>query len=166
MSTKTSQIQIRVSPQEKAALTRLARRAGQSLSAFVLARSLPSSRIEFERLVDELETRKEREARRYVLAELNDFLTGASTSELEAAVADAPSSELSPFLQNYLAAMVDLACQRKGLDAPGWAERVRPLDEPWFATDLPALRLHLLRSSPVAFKRRNLFVDSTLGDRV
>ncbi len=35
------------------------------------------------------------------------------------------------------------------------------------ARALPArLRTYLLRSSPVAFKRRNLFVDATVGDRV
>jgi hypothetical protein len=43
---------------------------------------------------------------------------------------------------------------------------VPPLDEPHFATPLRGLRLHLLRASPVAFKRRNIFVDSSVGDRV
>jgi hypothetical protein len=28
------------------------------------------------------------------------------------------------------------------------------------------LRAHLLRVSPTAFRRRNLFVDATVGDRV
>jgi hypothetical protein len=38
--------------------------------------------------------------------------------------------------------------------------------EPSFATEPPGLRLHLLRSAPVAFMRRNLFVDASIGDRV
>lgn len=166
MSTKSSQIQIRVSPRERTALHRLARRAGQSLSAFVLARALPSARLDFERLIDELARREGREGHRYVLAEVNDFLTAASSGELEEAVSDADVEALSPFLQNYVTAMVELACQRRGLSPPTWTSRVQPLDEPWFATDLPSLRLHLLRAAPVAFKRRNLFVDSSLGDRV
>ena len=36
----------------------------------------------------------------------------------------------------------------------------------WFASELKSLRLHLLTKSPAPFRRRNLFVDSTLGDRV
>ncbi len=31
---------------------------------------------------------------------------------------------------------------------------------------LAGLRLHLLRESPVPFKRRNIFIDSSIGDRV
>jgi len=37
---------------------------------------------------------------------------------------------------------------------------------PWFAVPFPSLRPYLLRVSPVAFKRRNIFIDSTVGDRV
>ena len=62
--------------------------------------------------------------------------------------------------------MVELASQQKGVTPPAWTSEVEPLPEPWFATDLPGLRLHLLRSAPVAFKRRNLFVDASIGDRV
>jgi hypothetical protein len=43
---------------------------------------------------------------------------------------------------------------------------VPPLEEPHFATTLEGLRLHLLQVSPVPFKRRNIFIDSSLGDRV
>jgi len=40
------------------------------------------------------------------------------------------------------------------------------LEVPVFATDLASLRAHLLRASPVAYRRRNLFVDAAVGDRV
>jgi hypothetical protein len=43
---------------------------------------------------------------------------------------------------------------------------VKPLERPWFASSLKSLRLHLLTASPPPFRRRNLFVDSTIGDRV
>jgi hypothetical protein len=54
----------------------------------------------------------------------------------------------------------------KGVTPPTWAGSVEPLDRPHFATPLRSLRLHLLRASPVPFKRRNIFVDSSVGARV
>jgi hypothetical protein len=36
---------------------------------------------------------------------------------------------------------------------------------PFFATRLKSLRPHLLRTTPVAFRRRNIFADSTIGAR-
>jgi hypothetical protein len=35
-----------------------------------------------------------------------------------------------------------------------------------FGSDLQNLRLYLLTHSPPPFRRRNIFIDSTLGDRV
>ncbi len=73
---------------------------------------------------------------------------------------------LSPYLRNYVAAMVELAAHQRGVAPPVWVRQVPPLEEPHFATSLPGLRLTLLRASPVPFKRRNIFIDSSLGDRV
>lgn len=134
-----------------------------SVSAFVLCRALPPARLQFGELLRAL-TREE--DRRFALAELNDLLAGLSTMELEEAVADAEVDALSPYLQNYVAAMVELASQQKGVAPPAWTGEIEPLEEPAFATDLQSLRFHLLRSAPVAFKRRNLFVDASIGDRV
>lgn len=163
MSTKSSQLQIRVSAREKRALEALARSAGQNVSAYVLSRALPSARLRFGELARALADERER---RFVLAELNDLLSGLAPMELREAVAEADLTGVSAYLQNYLAAMVELASQRLGVAPPGWTRDVVALREPAFATDLPRLRLHLLRSSPVAFKRRNLFVDASIGDRV
>lgn len=163
MSTKSSQIQIRVSAREKAALEAFARRAGQSVSAYVLSRALPSARLRLGELVKALADEGER---RFALAEINELLAGLAPMELRDAVADADLGGLCPYLQNYVAAMVELASERKGVAPPAWTREVVPLAEPAFATDLAGLRLHLLRSAPVAFKRRNIFVDSSIGDRV
>ncbi len=100
------------------------------------------------------------------MAELNDLLSSLAPVELQRAVADADLRELSAHTQNYLAAMVERACERGGIEPPAWTRTVEPLAEPHFATRLAGLRLHLLHTSPVAFKRRNLFVDSGVGDRV
>ena len=125
--------------------------------------TLPPARLRFEELVLAL---AREEDRRFVLAELSDLLNELTAAELSVAVAEAHLEGLSAYLQNYLAAMVELASERKQIAPPAWTHDIVPLEEPVFATDLPRLRLHLLRSSPVAFKRRNLFVDASVGDRV
>jgi hypothetical protein len=103
---------------------------------------------------------------RHPLLELNDLLSKLSTRQLQEVVADADVEALSHVTQNYVAAIVEHACQGCGADAPAWTRRVLPLEAPFFAAPLASLRLHLLKASPVAFKRRNIFIDSTLGDRV
>jgi hypothetical protein len=102
----------------------------------------------------------------FALAELNDLLSGLTSGELSIAVEQADLTGLSPYLQNYVAAMVELAAHRQNVPPPSWVRDVEPLAEPRFATPLAGLRLHLLRAAPVPFKRRNIFIDSSIGDRV
>jgi hypothetical protein len=163
MAVQSEQLQIRVSLRLREALKRRAREAGLDLSACVLSRALPAPAARFAELLDELR-REERSS--YVLAALNDFLAGLAAADLAAAVADADLGGLSPFLRNYVAAMVEQACDRKGLAPPEWVRQVEPLELPHFAVPFRSLRPHLLRSAPVPFKRRNVFVDSAIGDRV
>jgi uncharacterized protein (DUF1778 family) len=163
MATKSQFLQIRVTPKQKARLKRLAAAAGEDLSNYVLARALPAARLRFERLVALL---GEGADHRYVLAELNDLLSALAPAELADAVAQADAARLSPFLRNYLAAMVEQASHQAHLPPPRWTALVEPLEAPWFAAPLAGLRPHLLRASPVPFKRRNLFVDAAVGDRV
>ena len=163
MNTKTAQLQIRVSPRQKAALKRLAAAAGQDMSSYVLARALSPARLRFEEILAALE---DESGRRFALAELNDLLSGLAPLELADAVADADLGRLSPFVQNYVAAMVEQAASEKGVKPPVWAAATPVLERPYFAAPLGSLRLHLLTASPAAFKRRNLFVDATLGARV
>ncbi len=82
------------------------------------------------------------------------------------AVRHAPEISLSPFEANYLAAMIEYAAMLKGVVPPDWTRMVPPLERPWFASALKSLRLHLLTNSPPPFRRRNLFVDSSIGQRV
>lgn len=164
MTTKSKYLQIRVSPGEKAEVERLARREGQDVSSYVRSRVLPDPSRPFRKLIERLGS--EGAEYRYVIAEVNDWLTGLRPDQFREAVADAPVGGLTPFFQNYLAAMVEQGARDKGVAPPGWTARVRPLDVPWFATELVSVRLHLLKESPVPFKRRNLFVDATVGDRV
>jgi hypothetical protein len=163
MATKSSQLQIRVTPAQKTALRRLARDAGLDVSGYVLARTLPNHTAGFATLLRELRDEKRRTG---ALAELNDLLSSIGTGEFADAFRSADLSHLSQLDRNYVAAMVEQACHLRNIAPPRWTKDVAPLDEPWFATSLKSLRLHLLRASPVVFTRRNLFVDSSIGDRV
>jgi hypothetical protein len=161
---KAEQVQIRVTAEQKTALKRLARAAGQDLSSFVLSRALPQHRLRFQELTEAL---SEGDDRRFALAELNDLLANLTRAELVDAASDVPAVvALPPYWRNYLAAMVEQAAHRKGVDAPAWLSEIEPLAEPHFAAPLAKLRLHLLRVSPVPFRRRNIFVDAGIGDRV
>jgi len=160
---KSEHLQIRVTPQQKALLKRRARRAGQDMSTYLLARVAPPAARRVEEL---LSTLQEPEERRYALAELNDLLERLARGELREAVADADLAGLDPADRNRVAAMVEHASRRKRVPPPAWVRDVPPLEAPVFATDLESLRAHLLRVSPVAYRRRNLFVDAAVGDRV
>lgn len=163
MASKSQQLQIRVTPAQKDALKQLARRAGLDVSSYVLSRALPPARGRLREIVHAL---RNDDDPRYALAELNDLLTGLAPTEFADTVAGVGLKGVSALLQNYVAAMVEQASHRKGVSPPAWVRDVEPLREPYFAVPYRRLRPHLLRAAPVAFKRRNIFVDSALGDRV
>lgn len=162
MPAKTQQLQIRVTPRQKAALRRHASAAGLDVSSYVLARVLPA---EPDRLAAILHAIEHDADHRFALAELNDFLHACPAVVFADAVARASLGALSPFLQNYVAAMVEQAAAHKHVSPPSWVREIEALDTPHFATSLKSLRWHLLRSAPVPFKRRNIFVDAAVGDR-
>jgi uncharacterized protein (DUF1778 family) len=163
MAAKSQYLQIRITPREKSRLKRLAAAAGQDISSYVLARALPSVQVRFEELLDLLGAGEDH---RYILADLNDLLSALTPAELREAAVHADLGRLTPFLQNYVAAMVEQACYQKGVPAPAWTTGVAPLESPHFGAPLKSLRLHLLRVAPVPFKRRNIFVDASVGARV
>lgn len=160
---KSEQLQIRVTPEQKSSLKRLARAAGLDVSEYVLARALPPARL---RLASILGVLSRDDDRRYAFAELNDFLAALPAGGFGDAVAAADVSGLSPYVKNYVAAMVELAAKQKRVPPPAWVRDVEPLTEPHFATPMRGLRLHLLQSAPIPFKRRNIFVDTSIGGRV
>lgn len=162
VATKSAQLQIRVSPAEKLAIQRAARRAGLEMSAYVLARVLPPATRRFQELTDAC---RHPERARFALAELNSWLASLAAGELPDAVAVAPAG-LTRYLANYVAAMVEYTCAIREVAPPAWTRTIEPLPEPVFGTRLQSLRLHLLTHSPPPFRRRNIFIDSTVGQRV
>ena len=161
--TKTEQLQVRLTRAQKLALVRLAREAGRDVSAYVLSRALPPTAQLFADLLAPL---ADPGSRRYGLAALNDWLAAARPEDLRSSGADPQLHDLPLWLQNYVAAMVERAAQRLGISPPAWTREIEPAEEPYFATTLASVRTHLLRASPLVFRRRNLFVDASVGDRV
>ena len=160
---KTSQLQIRVSPAQKAELARRARAEGMDVSSWVLSRVLPQRRARFIELVRALAREP---GSSFVLAEIHDLLESLSQGDFASALEALPTSKLDSLSANQLAAMVETRAAKLRVKPPSWAAEIPPLQQPWFATTLLSLRLHLLCSAPAAFRCRNLFVDSTLGARV
>ena len=159
---KTTQLQIRISQVEKSALQRAAARAGLDLSAYVLGRVHSPPRAEFRQALRAL---GQGDAS-FALAEVNALLSRFTAGELREALADGLPESLSPYLANYVAAMVETTCAKRSVAVPGWTRAVVPLTEPAFGSTLQSLRLYLLTHSPAAFRRRNIFVDATLDDQV
>lgn len=163
MPAKTQQLQIRVTPQQKAALKRQARAAGCDVSRYVLSRLVPEGPDRFAAILRALGSESDQ---RFAFAELHDFLNACAPMDFATAVAVARIGDLSAYAQNYVTAMVEQAAESKQIAPPLWVRDVVPLDAPRFVTPLKSLRMHLLRSAPVPFKRRNIFVDASVGARV
>ena len=160
---KTEQLQIRVTPAEKAELRKAATAANMDVSAWMLARALGDRRSVFRGLLGGL---PELGTSSSAYAALNDFLHEVPRDEFPFAVDVPPPASLSQKATNYVAAMVEHAAKKKNAPIPGWTRDVEPLKEPYFGTSLKRLRLLLMTTSPIAFRRRNIFVDSSVGDRV
>jgi hypothetical protein len=96
---------------------------------------------------------------------LDDFRERCSTPDERAAlVCDAPvlmAGTGHTDADAYLAAVVESLCREVGMAPPRWTDsRERFLSRPWFAGGLESLKAILLAESPVAFRRRNLFVSA------
>ena len=161
---KNQQLQVRISAEDKARIQERAASAGMDVSNWVLNLVLPPVEREFQALCRQLVTRSH--ARSYILAELGDLLNSLDGKDFERAVGHGPGIGLPPFEANYVAAMIEFVAMLKGAVPPGWTRAVPVLERPWFASSLKSLRLYLLTNSPPPFRSRNLFVDSSVGQRV
>lgn len=99
---------------------------------------------------------------------LDDFrLRCHMPGEKMALVADSPEPTGEPETDAYLAAMVETLCREASMPPPAWTESPRTyLSKPWFAGRMQTLKAILLAESPVAFRRRNLFVSANALHRV
>ena len=161
---KTNQLQIRVDADQKERIRQRAQNAGMDVSKWVLRQLLPLAGERFQTLCTELAEKPS--LRAYTLAELHDFFTRLEPREFSRALQYPPAAQLAPFEANYLAAMIEYAAAAGNVPVPEWVKNIERLETPWFASSLQGLRLYLLTQSPPAFRRRNLFIDSSVGERV
>ena len=102
--------------------------------------------------IDELNARKRRRESRVRLA---------ASIRLE------PRRTGHPVHDAYLAAVAAHFARSWGLPSPGWTrKKSRRLAHPWFALPYPWARAELLRSTPAAFRERNLFTTEDALHRV
>jgi len=160
---KSEQLQIRLSRREKAAIQHAAARAGMDMSGYVLSRVLSAPAAQFRVCLEQC---VRAQSPRFALAELNSLFAAYSPGELRDAVAMPPLPGLTPFVLNYITAMVEYACAKRSVALPAWTRAVTPLPDPVFGSALQSLRLHLLTHSPPPFRARNIFIDATVGERV
>jgi len=166
MPRKSGQLQIRVSPAQKRRLKQLARDADMDVSSWVLSRVLPDDRERFHEFVSAVNAATDQTTRRLLLAEFADWLRALPSGAFARAVAESPGAGVDANLSNHLAGMIELAASRRGQPAPQWTRAVPPSTEPAFGSSLASLRLYLLTKAPVALRRRNLFMDASIDDRV
>jgi hypothetical protein len=160
---KDDQLQIRVTRKEKDALRKRAQRQGMDLSSYILSETLPDESVKLQELVNQLSLSVNY---RIVLAEINDLLVSLSGKKLKKSIEFLKLKELDEIQANYLASMVEYACLKNNIPQPEWTKNIPPLTRPYFASSLKSLRIYLLINSPPPFKARNIFIDSSLGDRV
>ena len=133
------------------------------MSGYVLSRVLPAPALGLGRLLARLARQSNQ---RLVLAEINSLMIRLSGKELAVAVASPPPLALPPHLENQVAAMVEYGCALSGIEPPSWTHSVVPLEQPVFGSELESVRLYLLAHSPAPFRRRNIFIDTSLGGQV
>ena len=160
MAPKTAQLQIRISPAQKAALKRLAAAERLSLSEFVLRKALeaaPTPLTSWSAIV------KSGVALPNSLSDLELELRTLDEASFSEAVDAFDTADLSELQANCVAAAVEREASRRGVSPPPWTEAVLPMGRPWFAWRLRSLRPHLMRISPAAYKRRGVYLPAA-GD--
>lgn len=98
---------------------------------------------------------------------LREFLDSfyAHATRRAGALAEAPQP-LDPLRDAYLAATAEYLAHRFGLAVPAWSEdRGLDLHAPHFAGGLESLKATLIQESPLAFRRRLIFISQNALDR-
>jgi hypothetical protein len=94
-----------------------------------------------------------------LLREFLDEFYVADREQRQTAIASEPP-RITPVHDAYLAAVAEHLALRFRLSIPDWTEREdRFLENPFFAGGLEGLKALLLVESPLAFRRRQIFVS-------
>lgn len=132
------------------------------MSSWILECVLPPESARFQELARAL---VEPEGREFALAELEDFLRPLRGGAFARATSEPPEAPIDPVTLNHLAGAIELGAARRGVALPPWTSQVPVPAGAVFGTTLDSARLYLLTHAPVAFRRRNVFVDSSIDER-
>ncbi len=137
-------------------------KSNQDMSSWILERCIPAVQEYFLELTAQLGGSSKLSS--HLFANLHDFLRELDAAQLQQLELHQPYKNTMSY--NYLAAMIEYRAEQLGVEPPRWTSWIQPYSEPYFGTDLKSLKEYLLLRSPLVFRRRNLFMDATLGDRV
>ncbi len=96
---------------------------------------------------------------------LFDFVDAFRRTHALSLIETPPDSKLELRLQVLLAAVADQLCQEFGIAAPLWLEAMLVLPQPWFVADVQNLKASAIVESPLAFRKRGIFVLGNFLDR-
>lgn len=80
-------------------------------------------------------------------------------------VAEPPAPEAPPRVRALFACVVEALCEKAGRPAPDWCAAIGPLPEPWFVSGVESLKAFAIVESPLAFRRRRIFVLENFLER-
>ncbi|MCB0391860.1 MAG: hypothetical protein KDD58_11245 [Bdellovibrionales bacterium] len=69
-----------------------------------------------------------------------------------------PDSCCPEKINALIAATVIELCDEQGFQTPEWALSIKPLEEPWFVSEMNSLKASALLESPFSFRCKNIFV--------
>ncbi len=101
---------------------------------------------------------------RILIPEFIDDFNSASVDDKTLMIQEAPIKMKRKHIEVYLAAVADFLCHRDNIKIPEWTKKLY-LKKPYFYGG-EKLKPILLIESPVAFRRRNLFVSANAVMRV
>jgi hypothetical protein len=100
-----------------------------------------------------------------LLREFLDTFYGADSSAMIAAIAESPR-EIDRLHDAYLAAVAEHLARKYELPIRSWVDSPqRFLEKPFFAGGFESLKAILLVESPLAFRRRQIFVSANALSR-
>lgn len=159
---KDTHIQIRLSSTQKKVVEKNAKTQGLSISQYLL--NLIEKDSSFDKkltiIINEI---LKNGLDPYLLSEFSILVLDLSNNDLLKLVEKPFSSNCNGLSLNYLLATLETELKRRNLELPEWFGNIKSLKEPWFGTNLKSLRGFLLLNSPLAFRRRNIFIDSLIG---
>ena len=160
---KTDYIQIRINKKEKAKFVKLAELDNMSLSNWILNKlKIDISPVEIKIIYGQIAIASDSS---YALAFLNDSLMKVPKHTWSDLVSIKPEN-LNFENLCYVASMIEHAAEIRELNTPLWVNDIGALQTPYFVSTFKNLRLYLLINSPVSFRKRNIFIDASIGDRV